>query len=349
LFAGEPDLRSSLFNFALPEELIAQKPAKTREASALLVFDRKSGKRRFEKFSAIGKYFKKGDVLVLNDTKVIPARLRANRKSGGKVEIFVLRQCGEHEQNLWECLIKPLKKVKIGETLIIKDPLQCEIAEKTEGRAIVRFSGEVKDILASHGKIPFPPYIHEAKQDPSRYQTVFAKNEGAVAAPTAGLHFTKKILSALQKKGVEILFITLHTGFGTFTPLRGNTIEEHRMDEEFFTIPEQTARGVNRAIAEKRRVFACGTTVARTLESNARKKNGVMTALHGSGLTSMYIRPPYKFKIVKALITNFHTPLSSLIVLVSAFAGRKNIMECYAEAVKRGLRFFSFGDAMLIL
>lgn len=342
-------LRSSLFNFALPEELIAQKPAKTRSGSSLLVFDRKSGKRRFEKFSAIVKYFQKGDVLVLNDTKVIPARLSAMRKTGAKVEIFVLRRSKKQGPELWECLIKPLKKVKPGERLIIKNSLQCEIAEKTEGRALVKFNGEVKEILAAYGKIPFPPYIHEVRQNPRRYQTVYARNDGAVAAPTAGLHFTKEILGALSRKGVEIKFITLHTGFGTFTPLRGKTIEEHHMDEEFFTIPEQTALAVNRAIAENRRVFACGTTVTRTLESNAVKKYGIMTVRHGSGLTGMYITPPYKFKIVKSLITNFHTPLSSLIVLVSAFAGRKNIMECYAEAIKRKWRFFSFGDAMLIL
>jgi S-adenosylmethionine:tRNA ribosyltransferase-isomerase len=253
------------------------------------------------------------------------------------------------EETLWECLVRPLKKVKTGETLIIKNAASCEIAEKSGGKALVRFHGKVGKILSSYGTIPFPPYIRENKQDPRRYQTVYAKNEGAVAAPTAGLHFTKKLLAALQKKGVDIQFITLHTGFGTFTPLRGKTIEEHRMDEELFTIPEETAAAVNRAIAEKRRIFACGTTVTRTLESNASQKGGAVTIRHGSGSTAMYIRPPYKFRVVNALITNFHTPLSSLIVLVSAFAGRKNIMECYGEAIRRRLRFFSFGDAMLIL
>jgi len=355
-------LKSSLFNFKLPEELIAQKPAKTRDASNLMVFDRTSGKRHLDKFGGILKYFKKGDVLVLNDTKVIPARLSARRKTGGKVEIFVLRRAKEQKKELYECLVKPLKKVKTGETLTIhkakhncrrsltiKNALTCIIAEKTNGRAIIKFDGNIKEILSSCGKIPFPPYIHAKKPNPRRYQTVFAEKEGSVAAPTAGLHFTKNILKKLSRKGVEICFITLHTGFGTFTPLRGKTIEEHRMDEEFFTISRQTAETVNRAISEKRRVFACGTTVTRTLESNAVKKKGVTTLQHGSGGTDMYITPPYKFKIVTSLITNFHTPLSSLIILVSAFAGRKNIIKCYKDAIKRGWRFFSFGDAMLIL
>ncbi len=342
-------MKSSLFNFNLPEELIAQKPAEKRDRSNLMVFDRTSGKRHLGKFSGILKYFKAGDVLVLNDTKVIPARLSAQRKTGGKVEIFVLRRVKEQGKELCECLVKPLKKVKTGETLIIKNSFKCTIAEKIKGRALIKFNGKVKEILSACGEIPFPPYIHEKKQNPRRYQTVFAEKEGAVAAPTAGLHFTKKILKKLSRKGVEISFITLHTGFGTFTPLRGDTIEEHRMDEEFFTIPKQTAETVNLAIAEKRRIFACGTTVTRTLESNAVRKNGIHLLRPGSGSTDMYITPPYKFKIVKSLITNFHTPLSSLIVLVSAFAGRKNIMECYAEAIKRRWRFFSFGDAMLIL
>ncbi|MEA2082493.1 MAG: tRNA preQ1(34) S-adenosylmethionine ribosyltransferase-isomerase QueA [Elusimicrobiota bacterium] len=346
LFAEKP-VRSSLFDFDLPGELIAQKPAKKRDGSNLMVFDRSNGKRHLEKFSSIAGYFKKGDVLILNNTKVIPARLSAKRKTGGKVEIFVLRHV--KKQKLYECLIKPLKKVKTGETLLLKNSFKCTVIEKIKGRAIIEFNADIKEILSLCGKIPFPPYIHEKKQDPRRYQTVFAENEGAVAAPTAGLHFTKEILRKLKRKGVEINFITLHTGFGTFTPLRGQTIEEHQMDEEFFTISEKTAGTVNRAVTEKRRVFACGTTVTRTLESNAYKKNGKYLLHPGSGSTAMYITPPYKFKIVKTLITNFHTPLSSLIVLVSAFAGRKNILECYKEAIKLKWRFFSFGDAMLIL
>jgi len=342
-------LKSSLFNFKLPEELIAQNPAKTRDASNLMVFDRESGKRHLEKFSGIIRYFKEGDVLVLNDTKVIPARLSARRKTGGKVEIFVLRRAQEQKKELYECLVKPLKKVKTGETLLIKNSFNCTLETKTKGRAIIKFNGNIKEILSSCGKIPFPPYIHAKKPNPRRYQTVFAEKEGAVAAPTAGLHFTKNILKKLSRKGVEICFITLHTGFGTFTPLRGDTIEEHLMDEEFFTIPKRTAETINRAIGEKRRVFACGTTVTRTLESNAIKKRGVTTLRHGSGSTDMYITPSYKFKIITSLLTNFHTPLSSLIILVSAFAGRENIMACYKEAINRKWRFFSFGDAMLIL
>ncbi|MBU4134642.1 tRNA preQ1(34) S-adenosylmethionine ribosyltransferase-isomerase QueA [bacterium] len=342
-------MKSSLFNFNLPEELIAQKPAKKRDWSNLMVFDRTSRRRQLGKFSGILKYFRSGDVLVLNDTKVIPARLSGLRKTGGKVEIFVLRRANEHGKELYECLLKPLKKVKTGETLTIKNSVKCTVIEKANGRARIEFNGNVKEILFAYGQIPFPPYIREKKQNPRRYQTVFAENEGAVAAPTAGLHFTKEILKKLSRKGVEICFITLHTGFGTFTPLRNETIEEHRMDEEFFTLPESTADTINRAATEKRRVFACGTTVTRTLESNAFKKNGLWLIRPGSGSTSLYITPPYKFKIVTSLITNFHTPLSSLIVLVSAFAGRKNIMKCYEEAIKRRWRFFSFGDAMLIL
>ncbi|MFH1957649.1 MAG: tRNA preQ1(34) S-adenosylmethionine ribosyltransferase-isomerase QueA [bacterium] len=345
-------MKTSLFNFTLPEELVAQKPAPRRDSSNLMVLQKKTKKISAGKFRDIIKFFRRGDVLVLNNTKVIPARIITRRKTGGKLEIFLLKKLlrvpGKNREE-WECLVKPLRKVKPGEIIRISGKISCKILAKKKDRAVLLFSGGILKNLKKFGRIPLPPYIRSREQDTARYQTVFASEEGAVAAPTAGLHFTKKILNTLKKHGVEICFITLHTGYATFNPIKTGTIEAHEMEDEFFSIPCSAAKIINSALAEKRRVFACGTTVVRTLEGNARRKKNLWLLKEGTGRTKIYIKPPYKFKIVTALITNFHIPESSLLVLVSAFAGRTFILKAYEEAIRRKWRFFSFGDAMLII
>ena len=340
-------MNTSLFNFDLPKNLIAQKPARRRELSNLMVLDRKTKNITLCKFSRIADFLKKDDVLVLNNTKVVRARISARRESGGVVEILVLK--GEKPgRRTVKCLLKPLKKIQEGETLLIGKEHSCRLIKKINGIAELSFNANVGKIMEKHGRIPLPPYIHEENQDFSRYQTVFSKYAGAVAAPTAGLHFTKELLEKIEKKGVEILFITLHVGYGTFTPIRTEEIETHLMESEYFSIPPETARIINKARREKRRIIACGTTVARTLEDAAVKKGNSFFLKSASGFTDKYIYPPYKFKIADALITNFHTPSSSLLVLTSAFAGRKFLLSSYREAVKRKWRFFSFGDCMFI-
>jgi len=346
-------MKTSLFDFNLPEELVAQKPAPRRDLSNLMIVQRKTKKISSGKFKDIIKFFRQGDVLVLNNTKVIPARIITRRNTGGKLEIFLLTRLNSSQTNpeteKWECLVKPLRKVKQGETIKITEKISCKILVKKKDRAVVEFNCGFFKNLKKIGRIPLPPYIRNREQDTSRYQTVFAAEDGAVAAPTAGLHFTKKILKNLRKKGVKICFITLHTGYATFNPIKTRTIKAHKMEEEFFSISGAAAETVNLAIAEKRRVFACGTTVVRTLEGNAVRKKKHCLLKAGDGFTKIYIKPPYKFKIVTALITNFHIPESSLIVLVSAFAGRTFILKAYGEAIRWKWRFFSFGDSMLIL
>jgi len=347
-------VKTSLFNFTLPEELVAQKPAPSRDSSNLMILKRKIKKISSGKFKDIIKFFRRGDVLVLNNTKVIPARIITRRKTGGKLEIFLLtrqRPAGGRNSGgeKWECLVKPLRRVKTGETIKLTEKISCKILVKKKDRAVIEFSGNLLKNLKKFGRIPLPPYILNQKQDSARYQTVFASEEGAVAAPTAGLHFTEGILENLRKNGVKICFITLHTGYATFNPIKTGTIEKHKLEEEFFSIPGSTAEIVNRALAEKRRIFACGTTVVRTLEGNTCGRKNHPLLKKGNGWAKIYIKPPYKFKIVKALITNFHIPESSLLVLVSAFAGRKFILEAYKKAITQKWRFFSFGDSMLII
>jgi len=339
-------MKTSLFDFELPENLIAQKPTKKRDLSNLAVLNRKTKKIEFLKFNKISNFFKKGDVLVLNNTKVIPARIKTKRKTGGKVEVFLLKKI---KKNLWECLLKPLKKIKISEEFEVSGKYRITVLKKQKETAIVKLSHGLEKNFSKVAEVPLPPYIKEKKIPLKRYQTVYALKEGSVAAPTAGLHFTGKILNTLKKKGVEIVFITLNISWGTFKPIRTQNIEEHRMDEETFYIPKLASKKINRAIEENRKIIACGTTVVRALESVSFKKEEKFFVKSGKFSTDLFIKPGYKFKIVRSLITNFHTPRSTLLVLVCAFAGRDLIMKTYKKAIEKKWRFFSFGDAMFIL
>jgi S-adenosylmethionine:tRNA ribosyltransferase-isomerase len=314
-----------------------------------LVLDRKSQKIEHKFFSDILDYINSGDVLVLNDTKVIPARLLGYKeKTKGKVEVLILKNI---KDKVWEGLVNPSGRVKVGQNMIFDgNLLSGKIIDKKEsGISLIEFDfyGDFFQIIEKIGKVPLPPYIkREAKEeDKKSYQTVFAQKEGAVAAPTAGLHFTKELLKKIKNKGAEIVYLTLHIGLGTFRPIKVDDFKEHKLEEEFFEISPETAERINRAKMEKRRVIACGTTSVRSLETAS--ENNFMQAQ--TGWTNKFIYPPYEFKIVEALITNFHLPKSSLLLLVSAFAGKDLILKAYQEAIEREYRFYSYGDAMLIL
>ena len=340
------------FDFLLPDELIAQYPAAQRDASRLLCLDRQSNTVESRRFTDILDYFRSGDVLVINDTKVIPARLLGQKKTGGKVEIFLVRRCPvETDTEEWLCLTKSSKPIRVGTVVEFATDFSAEVLEETEAPyRRVRFfcSGDFMQKVDSVGHLPLPPYIKRSDElaDRSRYQTVFAREQGAVAAPTAGLHFTESILQQLAAAGVKVLNLTLHVGLGTFLPVRVEDIRQHKMHAELFSIPEKTAVEVNSAAQEGRRVFALGTTSARALETAA-TADGLLAA--GSGDSEIFIYPGYRFKIVDALITNFHLPKSTLLMLVSAFAGRDFILSAYQQAVAERFRFFSYGDCMLIL
>jgi len=345
------DKRSD-YLYELPEELIAQKPADKRDSSRLIVLDRKTGKRQHKTFSDIIDYFNPGDVLVINDTKVIPARLNGKRPSGGQIELLLLEDRGDH---VWLCLAKPAKRLNPGEKVLFEQGWEAEILEiGDEGRRLVRFSceddikgSEFKQWLDIVGSMPLPPYIkrHAELEDKNRYQTVYAREDGAVAAPTAGLHFTDEILKSLEEKGVDVVRITLHVGIGTFRPVVVETITDHKMDYERYIVTEDAAERINRAKKNGGRLVAVGTTVVRTMESVC-DRNGLIQAEEGA--TNIFLYPPYKFKAVDALITNFHLPGSTLIMLVSALAGRELMLETYNEAVEMKYRFFSYGDVMMI-
>ena len=333
------------FNYDLPEELIAQTPLEPRDSSRLLVLDRTSGRMEQRIFREIVDYLKPGDLLVANDTRVIPARLIGQRaESGGKVEVFLLHRLSKDE---WEVLVKPGKKMHPGQHAIFGDNLSCEILQTTEyGGRIARFSyeGLFENVLETLGETPLPPYIHQKLADPQRYQTIYAREHGSAAAPTAGLHFTPELMAAVRDKGADFAFVTLNIGLGTFRPVRIENLAEHVMHREFYRI---TAEVVDRILRTKQsggRVVAIGTTAVRSLESAA--KNGVLTA--GSGWSDLFIYPGYTFKVVDALVTNFHLPQSTLLMLVSAFAGIEPVRRAYQEAVRSRYRFFSFGDAMFI-
>jgi len=340
------------FDFSLPEELIAQVPAAKRDGSRLMCLDRASGAIEVCSFPDILACFQLGDVLVLNDTKVIPARLLVNKLTGGKVEVLLVRpHSGAEGEEEWLCLTKSTRSLKEGTIVQFSPGFRAEILAPVEAPyRLVRFehSGDFMELVEEHGHLPLPPYIRREDDvsDRSRYQTVFAREKGAVAAPTAGLHFTEDILQALRDKGVEILNLTLHVGLGTFLPVRVEDIKTHRMHSECYSIPQQTADAVNRARAEGRRIFALGTTSTRALETAA-TANGELKA--GRGDSEIFIYPGYRFKIVDALVTNFHLPKSTLLMLVSAFAGRDFILEAYRRAVDERFRFFSYGDCMLIV
>ena len=339
-------MRVDDFDYNLPEELIAQTPVYPRDSSRLLVYDRKTKKIEDKVFSDILNIFNKGDLLVINNTKVLPARMFAYTKNGGKVEILLLKR-----QNLtdWEVMVKPGKKAKEGVTLFINEELSLEILSRTEsGGRIVKFAfdGVFEDIISRAGEMPLPPYIHEKLKDQDRYQTVYAKNQGSAAAPTAGLHFTVELIEKLKEKGVEFATVELKVGLGTFRPVKVDNLKEHQMHSEWYEITEENAKIINKAKEEKRRIIAVGTTSVRTLETVA-DENGFVKAC--SGDTSIFIYPPYKFKCVDALITNFHLPESTLVMLVSAFAGKEETLNVYNYSVENKYRFFSFGDACLFL
>lgn len=341
------ELKTSDFYFDLPEELIAQDPLEDRSSSRLLVLNKETGEREHHIFKEIIDYLNPGDCLVLNNTKVIPARLHGIKEdTGAVVEVLLLKR---RENDVWETLVKPGKKCRPGARLFFGDGrLKAEVLEVVEeGNRLIRFvyEGIWEEVLDSLGEMPLPPYITHKLQDKNRYQTVYAKYEGSAAAPTAGLHFTPQLLEQIQKKGVEIAYVTLHVGLGTFRPVKVDNILEHHMHSEYYQISEEAAEKINHAKETGHRVICVGTTSTRTIESAA-DENGRLKACCDN--TEIFIYPGYKFKVLDALITNFHLPESTLVMLVSALAGRENVLEAYKEAVNEKYRFFSFGDAMLI-
>ena len=338
--------KKSDFYYDLPEERIAQTPVYPRDSSRLLVYDTKTKTVTDRIFRDLEEYLHEGDVLVINNTKVIPARMFATTKNGGRVEILLLKR---HNINTWEVLMRPGKKGKIGVTMSISDELSFTVKDITDsGERVVEFhyDGVFEDIIDRVGAMPLPPYIKEKLTDRQRYNTVYSKVDGSAAAPTAGLHFTPELLSRLKEKGVEIAEVLLHVGLGTFRPVSEEIITDHKMHSEYYEVSEKTAEIVNRAKAEGRRVIAVGTTSVRTLESVADEK-GMLRAC--SGNTEIFLYPPYKMKCVDGLVTNFHLPESTLIMLVACLTGREEILSVYKYAVENKYRFFSFGDACLIL
>lgn len=333
------------YDYFLPEELIAQTPVEPRDSSRLMVINKEEKLISEFIFRDIISFLKKGDLLVINSTRVIPARLIGKKENGVIVEIFLLKRI---DIKRWECLVKPGKRVRPGTEVIIGEELKAVVEEiKDDGNRIISFSfeGVFEEILYKLGEMPLPPYINEKLSEKDRYQTVYAVRGESVAAPTAGLHFTKELLSSISEKGIEIAEVFLDVGLGTFRPVKTNNILEHNMHSESYEIPEESAKKINLAKAEGRRVIAVGTTSVRTLESAARDNKLVNS---GKNLTNIFIFPGYKFKIVDALITNFHLPKSTLIMLVSAFAGKELVFEAYKKAVEDRYRFFSFGDAMFL-
>ena len=336
------------FYYDLPQELIAQTPLKDRTASRLMVLDRKSGTIDHKHFYDITDYLNPGDCLVMNNTRVIPARLYGVKEgSGGKIEFLLLKRI---DINTWEVILRPGKKAKTGSRFVFGDGLlKAEVIEvRDDGNRIVRFEfdGIWEELLDRLGEMPLPPYIKEKLEDKNRYQTVYSKIEGSAAAPTAGLHFTEELLEKLRQKGIKTAFVTLHVGLGTFRPVSVDNIEEHKMHTEFYQVSKETADIINQTRKDGGRIVCVGTTSVRTLESSS-KDDGTVVA--GSGDTSIFIYPGYKFKTVDALITNFHLPESTLLMLISALYDRDSIMKAYNEAITEKYRFFSFGDAMFIV
>lgn len=341
-------MRVDEFDFALPEELIAQHPAARRDESRLLVLHKKDGSMEHRIFREVIDYLNPGDCLVLNDTRVIPARLIGEKKgTGGKMEFVLLKRLSDTR---WETLVKPGKRAKTGSEFIFGGGVLSAkvLADTAAGGRVVEFSfdGVFEEILDRLGQMPLPPYISARLEDPERYQTVYARERGSAAAPTAGLHFTPELLSTLEGKGVRLAFLTLHVGLGTFRPVKAEQVEEHQMHAEFYSVPAKTAEIINQAKATGGRIITVGTTSTRTLETVAGADG---TVCPGKGWTDIFIYPGYRFKVVDGLITNFHLPKSTLIMLVSALAGRENVLNAYAEAVRQRYRFYSFGDAMLII
>ena len=338
--------KKSDFYYDLPEERIAQTPAEPRDSSRLLVYHKDEKRIENKIFRDVTDYLQDGDVLVINNTKVIPARMWAKTVHGGVVEVLLLKR---FDLNTWEVLMRPGKKGKIGVTMTVGDELSFTVKDITEtGERIVEFSyeGAFEDVLSRVGTMPLPPYIKEKLENQERYNTVYSKTDGSAAAPTAGLHFTDELLEKLKKKGVQVAEVLLHVGLGTFRPVSEDIITDHKMHSEFYQIGESSAEIINKAKAEGRRVIAVGTTSVRTLESVADEKGFVRAC---SGNTEIFLYPPYKMKCVDALITNFHLPESTLIMLVACLTGREEILDVYKYAVEEKYRFFSFGDACLFL
>ncbi|MBU5355466.1 tRNA preQ1(34) S-adenosylmethionine ribosyltransferase-isomerase QueA [Paenibacillus barcinonensis] len=337
-----------LYDFELPEELIAQTPLLDRTASRLLTLNKETGEVAHHHFPHILNVLEPGDTLILNDTRVLPARLFGTKEdTGAKAEVLLLKNV---EGDKWEALVKPGKKLRDGAVIVFSDELKAVINEVGEMGArtlTFEYNGIFQEILDRLGEMPLPPYIKETLDDRERYQTVYAKHEGSAAAPTAGLHFTDELLDQIRAKGVNIGFITLHVGLGTFRPMSVDVVEDHVMHEEYYSLSQETADLINETKARGNKVFAVGTTSCRTLETVGSKfEDGVLQ--ESSGWTSIFIYPGYSFKVIDGMLTNFHLPKSTLVMLVSALAGRENIMHAYAEAIKERYRFFSFGDAMLI-
>ncbi|MBQ8930393.1 MAG: tRNA preQ1(34) S-adenosylmethionine ribosyltransferase-isomerase QueA [Oscillospiraceae bacterium] len=340
-------MKRSDFYFDLPEELIAQTPIEKRDESRLMLLDRRSGKTEDHTFKELPEFLNPGDCLVLNDSRVIPARLFGRRATGGAVEIVLLRDRGEH---IWECLTRPGRKTHTGTALEFGEgELRGTVVDEIEGgNRLIRFDyeGIFLEVLERLGRMPLPPYIHEELQDAERYQTVYSRVSGSAAAPTAGLHFTKELLGRIAARGVNICFVTLHVGLGTFRPVKAENIEDHQMHAEYCEIPPETAQTVNETRSKGGRIIAVGTTSCRTLESRA-APDGHLEPY--AGFTNCFIYPGYTFRCIDGLITNFHLPESTLIMLVSALAGREHVLQAYQEAIEKRYRFFSFGDAMAIL
>ncbi|AIY84349.1 tRNA preQ1(34) S-adenosylmethionine ribosyltransferase-isomerase QueA [Clostridium baratii] len=340
-------MKVSDFDFYLPEELIAQHPLEKRDTSRLMVLDKKTGEIEHKIFKDIIDYLNEGDTLVLNNTRVMPARLIGEKENtGGKIEFLLLKRL---EGDKWECLAKPGKTAKPGRRFTFGDgKLKCEVLEVLEtGNRVIEFEydGIFEEVLDSLGEMPLPPYIHERLEDSERYQTVYSKEKGSAAAPTAGLHFTEELLEQIKAKGVNIAYVTLHVGLGTFRPVKAETIDEHVMHSEFYQVSEETARIVNETKDRGGKIISVGTTSTRTLETIGDENGRIKEC---SGWTNIFIYPGYKFKVVDNLITNFHLPESTLIMLVSTLAGKDHVLNAYNEAVKERYRFFSFGDAMFI-
>lgn len=339
-------LRTDDFNYDLPAELIAQSPLEKRDSSKLMILDKNTGDIKHSKFDSIIDELDSNDILVMNDTKVIPARLYGVKEdTKAAIEILMLK---EEEKDIWQCLVKPAKRIKVGTIVVFSDKLKAEcILVRDEGIRVFKliYNGILYEILDELGEMPLPPYIHEKLNDKDRYQTVYAKNIGSAAAPTAGLHFTNELIEKIKEKGIKIVFITLHVGLGTFRPVNVEDVTKHKMHSEFYSMDKSTADILNKAKKEGKRIISVGTTTTRTLETIMNEYGNFREC---SGFTDIFIYPGYKFKAIDGLITNFHLPKSTLLMLVSAFSSKEIIMNAYNEAIKNNYRFFSFGDSMFI-
>ena len=346
-------MKTSDFDYSLPPELIAQTPAEPRDQSLLMVLHRSDGSMEHHRFSEIVDFLQPTDVLVLNNTRVIPARLKARKGSGGKVEILLLRRL---ERGLWEALVKPSKRIAVGDKVEVvsiqpgsrEKPAFVEVLErKEEGVRVVRFADEA--VVEALGQIPLPPYIHDYHGDRERYQTVYSREKGSVAAPTAGLHFTPGLLNQIKEKGIDLVFVTLHVGLDTFRPIREEDPQQHHIHHEFGVLTPEAAARLTKAKADGRRIICVGTTAVRLLEQAALASEGNEEVRPFQGWADLFILPGHRFRLVDAMITNFHLPRSTLLMLVSAFAGKDLVSRAYQEAVRERYRFYSFGDAMLVL